>query len=810
MVYQVPLIIFMDNVSGNISKQWNKHYVIYMSNASLPREMLDQEFNVRFVTSSLHASPMELMHAMKEFMMRAVESGVIAWDCRDEEEVLLIPNGLFHGGDNPMQAELCSHAGLNCNFFCRTCQIRGTKEYKQSNNGYPGLLQTPAETINEIKSQLSNATLPGATEKVKTSVSSTGVRDTLSSTILHTLVEMGKRLRKCGTSMHESDVKDELEKELAMLLSGHCLNDMVNPLLGMSGINIHLNTPTEILHTVLLGVVKYFWGQTIFFIEKAKLLDVFHSRLNSIEHDVLNAPSLNTNYMCSYKGSLIGKHFKSLAQVMPFVIYDLVPQNVMDGWTTMGELVILLWHTEIPDLEVYLAKLSRTIKDFLNVTAKCAPSILISKPKFHFLVHLPAYIRRFGPAIVFSTEQYESFNHHGPSQDTCQRFAWFDIIKHILTGGYWYDTALKKWVHASPFILDFLHEHPAHAKLLGVRLNDDEIKSGTGEFCHIKDSDKGSRSFASKPVKWKSTLCAKLNTLPADPHKSEYHQGRAFITKEGDKVKIDGNVILMHPPSCTGFAIGRIREILIGDPLSCAVSHVAVQLFTFAPNLHPLLHLPCVVLTDETIVVDPSVVLCGVNLQHNCIDRKCTKFMNCTIQQEWTLTQRSEHIIQHEPTPAYFLNTFSIHNYFLIQAMVPPLLQDSPPRMLLADVDKVRTLATQQIRQKKAQCQGLTDVTVDTEVTSLQEEGASNTPAFDRPVPKKNTRKRGAKNKDVPVAASSATQTSAMVGPSVQALSSNMTQTPMGPSIPVFPPPPPPTPTFCHIINSIRHIINSI
>ena len=61
--------------------------------------------------------------------------------------------------------------------------------------------------------------------------------------------------------------------------------------------------------------------------------------------------------------------------------------------------------------------------------------------------------------------------------------------------------------------------------------------------------------------------------------------------------------------------------------------------------------------------------------------------------------------------------------------------------MLLADVDKVRILAMQQIRQKKAQCQGLTDVTVDTEVTSLQEEGASNTPAFDRPVLKKNTRK---------------------------------------------------------------------
>ncbi|KAG1813146.1 uncharacterized protein BJ212DRAFT_1275574, partial [Suillus subaureus] len=49
-------------------------------------------------------------------------------------------------------------------------------------------------------------------------------------------------------------------------------------------------------------------------------------------------------------------------------------------------------------------KLSQKIEDFLNVTAKCAPSILILKLKFHFLVHLPAYIHRFGPAILFSTE----------------------------------------------------------------------------------------------------------------------------------------------------------------------------------------------------------------------------------------------------------------------------------------------------------------------------------------------------------------------------------------------------------------------
>lgn len=120
------------------------------------------------------------------------------------------------------------------------------------------------------------------------------------------------------------------------------------------GVDIHMDTPTEILHTVLLGIVKYFWGQTVWLLEKSHSMDTFQTRLSSIDSDGLNAPCLNAEYICKYKGSLIGKHFKSLAQVMPFLIFDLVPKNVLDGWNVIGALVVLLWHTEIQDTEKYL------------------------------------------------------------------------------------------------------------------------------------------------------------------------------------------------------------------------------------------------------------------------------------------------------------------------------------------------------------------------------------------------------------------------------------------------------------------------
>ncbi|KAI5995504.1 hypothetical protein EDD15DRAFT_2365685 [Pisolithus albus] len=755
----------MDDVSGNVSKQWNKHFVIYMSNANLRREMLDHEFFIRFVTSSPHASPMELMHAMKQSILKASTSGIITWDCRDHEEVVLIPYALFFGGDNPMQAEECSQGGLNCNYFCRTCHAGGSKEHKESEAGYcnlfkPGTFRTPEETLKEIKNQFKIAVSSGATTKIQRSVSSTGVRDSLSLSILNTVVDMGKQLRKRGLgnrAMQESDIEATLEKELSELLGGKGLDDMINPLIGMEGINIHLDTPTEILHTILLGIVKYFWGQTVHLLEKAKLLDIFQSRLDSIERDALNAPDLNSDYICRYKGALIGKHFKSLAQVMPFVVHDLVPQTVIDGWTTMGELVVLLWHTKIEDVEDYLARLSRTIEDFLNVTAICAPSILITKPKFHFLVHLPAYIRRFGPAIIFSTERYESFNHvfwltcihssrQSPSQETCRMFARFDLIKHIVTGGYWYENNLEKWVHAGPFVSTFLSENPTQARLLGISLDEFKNKStdASGQIIRApaistaKTKVPRLKSRLSEAVRWEYTQCAKIGTVASDPKSGGmYFRGGALTAKHGDKVNLNGNVIFAHAASSSGFSVGRVCEILITNAHESIVEHVAIQLYEFELTLHPTLHVPRLRLTDQKIVVSWMDIVCAVNLQHNCMDSKCVTLAHRAVRQERISTVRTKPVLRHEETPNYFLNTFSIHNYAFIHAALPACLRETPLRVAAQNIQNVRSQAVQQIRRKKTQ-RASSPIPVQDPAVS-----APALPAFDR------TSKRGQKRTKV-------------------------------------------------------------
>ncbi|KIK75542.1 hypothetical protein PAXRUDRAFT_18906 [Paxillus rubicundulus Ve08.2h10] len=590
--------------------------------------MLEKEFCVRFVSSSPHAAPLELIRGVKESIEKAASDGIIAWDCKLHCEVMLIPYKLFLAGDNPMQAEECSHGGLKCNYFCRTCKVGRTTAEKKLDKGYcdifkPGELQTPTGTLAEVKQQLELAKQSGGTEKVKNAVSKSGIRDAASAAIMDHLLNLGKCLRKreAGTpAIPEVEVRAELECEFEASFAGRSVDDIVNPLLGMAGVDIHQDMPTEILHMILLGV----------------------TRLESINKDGLNSPTLGVDYIVQFKGSLIGKHFKSLAQVMPYLIYDLVPRTVLEGWTAIGELVVLLWHMQIDNVEEYLANLSRTIEDFLSISAQCAPNILFTKAKFHFLLHLPMFIWHFGPAILFSTERFESFNHifrltaiysnhQAPSRDTCQVFSEQDTVKHIVSGGFWLDLKTRAPRKAGNSIHTYMHDHPEQRHLISIpTIVQREVAAfGTGASHLPSQQDEGSltKYRVIPPVEWSMTQSAAVQLIPPRNNAQDlFYKGKTFTTVDRDTACIDGHVILqIDEANLTELSIGKITEILIHAD-GRAASHILITCLDFLPELHPELHVPRIKLSEpeQKVVVTPNNILCNVNIQHDCAVAMCS------------------------------------------------------------------------------------------------------------------------------------------------------------------------------------------
>jgi hypothetical protein len=58
-MFTIRIKPWCDGVSGNVSKQYNAHTNIYAANASLPNSKLNQEYFIRFSSTSPHASALE-------------------------------------------------------------------------------------------------------------------------------------------------------------------------------------------------------------------------------------------------------------------------------------------------------------------------------------------------------------------------------------------------------------------------------------------------------------------------------------------------------------------------------------------------------------------------------------------------------------------------------------------------------------------------------------------------------------------------------------------------------------------------------
>ncbi|KZT68815.1 hypothetical protein DAEQUDRAFT_788403 [Daedalea quercina L-15889] len=386
-VLSLPLWLYCDDTSGNTSKKWNKHNSILLTLAGLPRKLAQLLYNIHFVCTSNVASPLEMMEYLVDKFRNTRENGIRVWDCLLQEYVLLVPWVLAFLGDNPMASEFASHIGMSGSCYCRVCKAHSNQqdpEERLDTFMKAGDPRTAANTRCNLEEQLKKA-LGGAPSGVDKLATTSGTKVKYFLHFVEKIQQMANRVRETMKNQaHQPD------------------------------------TPFEALHVILLGVVKYFWRDAVSR-QSANGKETLKARLTSVNVAGLDISPLRAQTLVQYAGSLVGRDFRAVLQVAPLVLHGLIPDEAYEAWLALCRLAPMIFQPRIEDAPDYF---------------------------FHLFLHLAMHIRRFGPAILCSTEGFESYNfvirlcsihsnRHAPSKDIADAFSYLHTVRHLVSGG-WY------------------------------------------------------------------------------------------------------------------------------------------------------------------------------------------------------------------------------------------------------------------------------------------------------------------------------------------------------------------------------------
>lgn len=78
-------------------------------------------------------------------------------------------------------------------------------------------------------------------------------------------------------------------------------------------------------------------------------------------------------------------------------------------------------------------------------------------------------------------------------------------MRHIATGGYWYNKKSRKWVSAGVDVVNYIQEHLKEARLLGLNY-DMPAKIGTATLLVGNRDAQSHRSSRLPPIPWSETV----------------------------------------------------------------------------------------------------------------------------------------------------------------------------------------------------------------------------------------------------------------------------------------------------------------
>lgn len=90
-----------------------------MVHAGLAQKLQNQEYFIRFLSTSPKATCMEQAIAIADMIRQSQKNGGLTYDCSLDTPVMFRLEVIHLPADNPMQSDLASHIGLKGNYLCR-------------------------------------------------------------------------------------------------------------------------------------------------------------------------------------------------------------------------------------------------------------------------------------------------------------------------------------------------------------------------------------------------------------------------------------------------------------------------------------------------------------------------------------------------------------------------------------------------------------------------------------------------------------------------------------------------------------------
>ncbi|KAF8579603.1 hypothetical protein K439DRAFT_1648448 [Ramaria rubella] len=597
------IMTWADDVGGNISKLVNAFKNIYLAHVNLPGHLLQQEFFVRFVAMSQHTSTPEQFEAVLK-VIRLRESNLSPPQtynvhthrmCRFRLIILVLP------ADNPQQSE------------------------------EPGPAHTVDDTKKKIREQLKKAG-EGKLGPVTSLQTSTGVKDKLAQIWIMQVIQKAKQVKQENPNYTKKDVLSETMKWLDSQPG-----DPWSPLLDFTGLDPHRDTPVEILHTILLSIIKYVWHNLHTTLDDNGRL-LFVTQLQSSSISGLSIPPICTGYMSQYHNGLIGKHFKTIMQMIMFHMHGLVKDSQFELIKAAGCLGAVVWYHEIPDMQEYLVSGSSDIQCDLRVLIGnildsfnvIDPAHIIMKAKIHMLV-FECFNHIFQMCSVLS-------NHQAPGRNIARKCTSMEHVKHIASGGYWkYEN--DEYVQASPKVQEIICQHPIIQTHLGWVPRSD-ILPGT----------------AIRPPKSKQITLTWSETVVV--------LGVGVTSVSGDVCPQESWVVANGPHNT--LIVGRVHQVLTPEDHAMP-QHVVINPLSLGVALHPAFDMPTV--TRNPAAPDISFI---INVQHDCHTGCCFHNGIKHVVQESKVTDHIVDTLTHQDDRYYMINFAALLHQALPRALTQP------------------------------------------------------------------------------------------------------------------------------------------